>query len=269
MDRTNQEWTITEGTDDISSDGDKVGKVTAVYHQHIVVEKGFFFPTDYYIPTSAISTYDGDKIYLTVTKDQALNQGWDTEPTATTTTDTYVEPTTTTTTDTTAGTYADQTAGTTAFGITTDVDRADSTDTRTVGQGETINVPVQEEELTATRQQVERGAVRVEKDVVEEEQTLEVPVTEERVNVQRRAVDRAATDADVTFEEGAIEVPVRGEEVVAEKRARVREEVEISKEPVERVERVSGTVRREEVHVDDATTDPVTDADVTDRTRGI
>jgi uncharacterized protein (TIGR02271 family) len=124
---------------------------------------------------------------------------------------------------------------------------------------ETIAVPLKEEDLTATRRDVDRGAVRVEKDVVAEEQTLEVPVTEERVNVQRRAVDRAVTDTDTTFEEGAIEVPVRGEEVVAEKRARVTEEVEISKEPVARTERVSGTVRREEVRVDDATTN-VTDA---------
>ena len=30
MDRTNQDWTITEGADVMASDGDKVGKVTAV-----------------------------------------------------------------------------------------------------------------------------------------------------------------------------------------------------------------------------------------------
>ena len=257
MDRTTtgtQDWTITEGTDVVGSDGEKVGEVVAVQSNYVVVEKGFFFPTDYYIPTSAISNYDGDKIYLNVSKDEALNQGWDTEPVATTTTDTYVEPATT-------DTYTDRTA----------VDT-----TRTVSESDTLRVPVQEEELTATRREVDRGAVRVEKDVVAEEQTLEVPVTEERVNVQRRAVDRAVTDADATFEEGAIEVPVRGEEVVAEKRARVTEEVEISKEPVARTERVSGTVRREEVRVDDATTNVtdadrattnVTDADRTDRGR--
>src|SRR5215204_1943361 len=204
MDRTTtgtQDWTITEGTDVVGSDGDKVGEVVAVQSNYVVVEKGFFFPTDYYIPTSAISNYDGDKIYLNVSKDEALNQGWDTEPVATTTTDTYVEPATT-------DTYTD----------------------RTADESDTLRVPVQEEELTATRRDVDRGAVRVEKDVVAEEQTLEVPVTEERVNVQRRAVDRAVTDADTTFEEGSIEVPVRGEEVVAEKRARVTEEVEISAE---------------------------------------
>src|SRR5215218_4093680 len=91
LDRTAQDWTITEGTEVVASDGDKVGKVTAVQSNYVVVEKGFFFPTDYSIPTSAISTYDGDKLYLTVTKDEALNQGWDTDPVATTTTDTYAD----------------------------------------------------------------------------------------------------------------------------------------------------------------------------------
>ncbi|HET7094754.1 MAG TPA: DUF2382 domain-containing protein, partial [Thermomicrobiales bacterium] len=47
------------------------------------------------------------------------------------------------------------------------------------------------------------------------------------------------------------EVPLRGEDVDVQKRVRVAEEVEISKEPVERTERVAGKVRREEVHVEE------------------
>jgi len=120
---------------------------------------------------------------------------------------------------------------------------------------DSINVPVREEELTATRREVDRGAVRVEKDVVEEEQTLAVPVTEERVTVQRRAVDREATGDDASFQGGTIDVPVRGEEVDIEKRARVTEEIEIGKEAVGRTERVSDTVRREQVRVDDTSSD--------------
>ena len=236
---TAQEWTITEGTDVVGSDGDKVGEVVAVQDNYVVVEKGFFFPTDYYIPTSAISNYDGEKVYLNVSKDDALNQGWDTEPVAT-------------------DSYVDETAGTTPLGGTamdrTDMDRTDTTDTRTVDDGDTLRVPVQEEELTATRREVDRGSVRVEKDVVEEEQTLDVPVTEERVTVNRRTVDRDVTGDEASFEGGTIDVPVRGEEVDVEKRTRVTEEVEIGKEAVESTETVSDTVRREEVRVDDTTT---------------
>src|SRR5215212_9298852 len=69
------------GAEVYGADGDKVGTVAAVYPSYLVVEKGFFFPTDYYIPLSAIASYDNDQVYLTVAKDAALNSGWDAQPT--------------------------------------------------------------------------------------------------------------------------------------------------------------------------------------------
>jgi uncharacterized protein (TIGR02271 family) len=46
---------------------------------------------------------------------------------------------------------------------------------------------------------------------------------------------------------------VRGEEVDVQKRVRVAEEIEVGKEAVQRTERVAGTVRREEVRVEEST----------------
>jgi uncharacterized protein (TIGR02271 family) len=226
MDPTIQQWNIREGAEVFGADGDKVGKVISFTDRYFIVEKGFFFPTDYYIPTSAIASADADKIYLSLTKDEALNQGWDTEPLD------Y------------SGAY---TAG------------ASTADYVTTGQ-ESLRVPVHEEELTATTRPVERGEVQVTKEVITEEQTLNVPVTEERVRVDRRTVDREATPDDIAFEEGTISVPVRGEEVDVQKRARVTEEVEISKEAVQETEQVSGTVRKERVRIEDKTNADVTDA---------
>ncbi|MDP9359507.1 MAG: DUF2171 domain-containing protein, partial [Chloroflexota bacterium] len=77
MDRTREQWTFAEGTDVVGADGEKVGTVVAVHQNYVVVEKGFFFPTDYYIPISAIANADGNTITLNVTKDAALDQGWD------------------------------------------------------------------------------------------------------------------------------------------------------------------------------------------------
>jgi len=123
-----------------------------------------------------------------------------------------------------------------------------------VSAEDVIRVPVYEEDLTAVKREVERGAVRIEKDVVAEERTLEVPVTEERVRVSRVEADPNATyETDHVFEEGVIEVPVSGQEVELEKMARVAGEVVVEKEAVQRTERVGGTVRREEVRVDDET----------------
>jgi uncharacterized protein (TIGR02271 family) len=110
-----------------------------------------------------------------------------------------------------------------------------------------IVVPATEEDVTATTQPVDRGAVRIEKDVVEEQQTLEVPVTEEEVNVSRRAVDRQADPADFAVEGKTIRIPIRGEEVEVEKRTRVSEEIDVTKGAVTHIEEVTETVRREEV----------------------
>jgi hypothetical protein len=80
MDTTARQWQVPEGTDVVGSDGDKVGEVIGANTSYLVVEKGFFFPTDYYVPMSAIANYDGEKVVLTVTKEEALDQGWDVIP---------------------------------------------------------------------------------------------------------------------------------------------------------------------------------------------
>jgi uncharacterized protein (TIGR02271 family) len=232
---------IITGAEVFGADGDKVGTVAAVYPGYLVVEKGFFFPTDYYIPMSAVASYDNDQVYLNVAKDAALQSGWDAQPTDL---ETARYDTTLTSTDTLIGTETDRVAG------------------ARVATDEEIRIPVMEEELTATVREQEAGAVRIEKDVVSEQRTLDVPVTEERVRVERRVVDRPVTAADAdAFEETVIEVPLRTETVDLQKQARVAEEVVISKEAEQRTEQVSGTVRREEVFVDE-------DATVIDETGG-
>jgi len=210
---------IITGAEAFGADGEKVGTVAAVYPGYIVVEKGFFFPTDYYIPMSAVASYDNGQVYLNVAKDAALQSGWDAQPTD-------LE--------------------------TASFDTTYNTSLTTGAADQEIRIPVMEEELTATVRPQEAGAVRIEKDVVTEQRSLDVPVTEERVRVERRVVDRPVTAADAAaFEETVIEVPVRRETVDVQKQARVTEEVVVSKQPVQRTERVTDTVRKEEVVVDD------------------
>src|SRR5688572_25645743 len=71
---------IRDGAEVYGADGEKVGKIVNVRDDHVVVEKGFFFPHDYYVPLSAIARGDGDDVYLTLTRDEALEQGWDVPP---------------------------------------------------------------------------------------------------------------------------------------------------------------------------------------------
>jgi hypothetical protein len=46
---------ILAGIDVLGSDGDEVGSAAAVYPGDIVVKKGFFFPTDHYVPVSLVA----------------------------------------------------------------------------------------------------------------------------------------------------------------------------------------------------------------------
>ena len=240
---------INVGDDVYGSDGDKVGTVAEIQPSYLVVEKGFFFPTDYYIPMSAVASASSGQIYLNVAKDAALNSGWDTVPdvvaTGATDTDTIFTDTEVRAVD------QDLLTGSQAgvVGGQREVAAYEAT------AEDEIRIPVMEEELTATVREQEAGAVRIEKDVVAEERTLEVPVTEERVRVERRIVDRPAdaTDADA-FQETVIDVPLTTEEVEVQKQARVAEEVVVSKEAVQRTEQVTDTVRREEVFVDEDAT---------------
>lgn len=242
------------GDDVYGSDGDKVGTVAEVQPSYLVIEKGFFFPTDYYIPVSAITQIGDGQVVLNVSKDAALHSGWETLPEASSTTMTDLG-----TTDVVTGTAVDAAAWQTE----TAVGEPQMAAYEATSEDEVV-IPLREEELTASVRDVEAGAARIQKRVVSEDRVLEVPVTEEQIRVERRVVDRAvdAGDADA-FEEIVIEVPLTQEEVELRKQTRVGEEVVVTKEAVQHTEQVRGTVRREEVDIIDetATTGLINDSD--------
>jgi len=229
------------GDDVYGSDGDKVGTVADVQATYLVIEKGFFFPTDYYIPVNAITQVGDGQVVLNVSKDAALHSGWETLPE--------------TTTSTTAFPATDVVSGAAVDAATWQTDTAIG-EPRMAGYEATdedeLVIPLREEELTATVHETAAGAARIQKRVVSEDRVLEVPVTEEQIRVERRVVDRAvdAGDADA-FEEIVIEVPLTQEDVELRKQTRVGEEVVVTKEAVQHTEQVRGTVRREEVDVID------------------
>ncbi len=223
------QYQIAAGTEVFSADGEKLGKVVAVDQGYLVVEKGFLFPSENYVPTSAVASYDGNAAYLSVSKEVALSSGWDRRST---------EVTTATSTDTT---------------MTGNVDYTGAERTNLTDQDRLV-VPVHEEELVATKRAREAGEVQITKNVVEEARTIEVPITEERVQVTRRVVDRVGEAGEAAFREETIEVPLTTEEVDLQKRVRVAEEIEIDKKAVQTTQAVQGTVRKEIVDVDETGT---------------
>jgi len=111
-------------------------------------------------------------------------------------------------------------------------------------------VQVHEEHLHATKQPVETGEVRVRKEVHTEQQNVQVPVTREEVVIERRPASGHASTSDIRPGE-EVRIPVKEEKVHVEKEAVVKEEVNVGKRKVHDTEHVSGTVRKEEVKVEE------------------
>src|SRR5262249_42526495 len=113
-----------------------------------------------------------------------------------------------------------------------------------------------EEELRARKTPVQKGEVRVRKDVVTEQQTLNVPVSREEVVVEHQPGRGRRASGPVQGGE-EIRVPVTAEQVHVEKEPGVKEEVKVGKRRVQDEKPVSRTVRKER-----ATVEPVGDVPV-------
>ncbi len=106
------------------------------------------------------------------------------------------------------------------------------------------------ERLSVDKVRVASGAVRIRKQVISEQQSVDVPVSHEELVIERHAVTGGAIGGTIGADE-TITVPLSREEVKVGKQTYVTEEVEIGKKAVGGVERVSDTVRHEELIVDD------------------
>ena len=106
-----------------------------------------------------------------------------------------------------------------------------------------------EEQLVVGKRLVNRGTTRIRRFVVEVPVEEQVNLHEETVKIERHAVTGDQPVSGTAFTDRTIEMTQTGEEAVVGKTARVREEVSLRKEAVDRVETVKDTVRREDVEI--------------------
>ena len=129
-----------------------------------------------------------------------------------------------------------------------DIDRTNDRD---------LNIPIVEEELRVGKREVQRGGVRVEKDVEEIPVDEDVNLRKEEIHVERKPVDRPVTDRDMeAFKEGTYEFTEKEEEPIVDKTARVVEEVHVNKDVDVEQQHIHDTVRKTKVDID-----KLTDAD--------
>ncbi|MEJ7617222.1 MAG: YsnF/AvaK domain-containing protein [Pyrinomonadaceae bacterium] len=118
--------------------------------------------------------------------------------------------------------------------------------------GETLVVPVIEEELQIAKRRVETGRVRLTKTVHEREETFAEPLAQEEVNIERVAVNRIVEGPlpEPRYEGDTMVIPLFEEVMVMEKKVILKEELRITKRRFETRSSQRVLLRREEVSVD-------------------
>jgi len=110
-------------------------------------------------------------------------------------------------------------------------------------------VQLRGEMLQAHKERVNRGEVRLRKDVVTENRSIEVPVTREELVIERTDVSGGTPTGEIGSDQ-EIRVPLSEERVSVEKTPIVTGEVRVGKRQVQENRTVSDNVRHEEVRVE-------------------
>lgn len=119
------------------------------------------------------------------------------------------------------------------------------------GAKEERRIRLLREVLHVDKERVQRGEVRLRKDVVTEQQNVQVPVSREELVIERVPVqNREAGAQEIGSADSEIRVPLSEERVRVEKKPVVTEEVRVGKKQVQDTKQVSDSVRHEELRTD-------------------
>ncbi len=110
-------------------------------------------------------------------------------------------------------------------------------------------VQLRGEMLQAHKERVNRGEVRLRKEVISENQSIQVPVTREELVIERVEGSRAAPAGEIGSDD-EIRVPLSEEKVTVQKTPVVTGEVRVGKRQVQDTRTVSDNVRHEEVRLE-------------------
>ena len=109
------------------------------------------------------------------------------------------------------------------------------------------------EVLRVHKDRISRGEVTIRKEVITEQQTIQVPVTREELVIERVPAAAQTGVQGAIGENSEIRIPLSEEQASVDKQTVVREEIAVGKRNVEEVKEVGGSVRHEELEVNDGT----------------
>ncbi len=220
------EWRIQTGTDVIDTTGTHVGKVDDIRGSYLVLRRGRFFVSDSYIPFAAIGSHDDHAIYLNVVADDEAMEIWHQQPAS----------------------LLERHETTSAENVTLD---AEAQLEQLTDQEGNVRLPIRRENLVARPRPVTRGIVRIETHLFADGSTEEAPGNANQMRLQRRVLSTTASGQEIVLDGGTFEIPFFGQDIDVERQVRVTEEIVVSRDAVETVRRVHGTVRTSDVAIDE------------------
>jgi uncharacterized protein (TIGR02271 family) len=108
---------------------------------------------------------------------------------------------------------------------------------------------LREEQLQIDKQVVQKGEIRLRKEVVTEQKTIDVPVLHEEVYIEHRPGSGQISDTPIGESE-VIRIPVSGEQITVSKQIKTTGEVAIHKRQFQEMQQVTDSVRREEARIE-------------------
>ncbi len=192
MQDTTSRTNIRNGMDVYGSDDEQVGTVAEVGDNYVLVQKGLIFVKDIYIPVSAIARVGEESVWLNIPKDQVETMGWDDVPTGggwDESADLDYGRGTATTGTTDSGVDRDRIQVHEEELDARKVSRqAGEVEVRkdVVEEHQSMEVPVTREEVRVRRVPVDRDATPDDTAFRQEGDTIRVPVMEEDVEVTTR-----------------------------------------------------------------------------------
>ena len=244
---------ITEGAAVYAADGDQLGTVKEVRGQYFKVDAPM--RPDYWLPFTVVHGAVGGELQLGFDKDR-LGEYTVAAPDDATATAPNTAPATATGDTTSTRTDTLQAIDTHPD---TDIDsahRQPSTATeghQTEWAGPTAReLELKEEELRVATQRQAAGEVRLRKEVVEETTVLEVPVRREVLLIEHVAGTGKVLVGDQELAAGeTLQLTLYEERATAHKEVVVAEDVTVRTAEVQHTEQLQGTVRKEQLVVDD------------------
>ncbi len=111
-----------------------------------------------------------------------------------------------------------------------------------------VKIELREEELELYRHRVKTGEVKIHKEILKEEKNITVPVIREELVIEKRENDEKNEDnANVGVE--TIRIPIREERIEVSKYPVMLEDVSVFKQPIQEIQHIQETLKREKLHV--------------------